>query len=122
VSVRIYVPGTLPGLASQWRAGRIEVTEAAVTAPDDSEDAEYAALMAAADVSAGLVAGLRTGSRRRLVIVVEVVVEVGEAVPKGVGLGVGLGEIVAVHVDPADDAGPDDDLAWFATQEIPDLL
>ena len=23
---------------------------------------------------------------------------------------------------PADDADPDDDLAWFATQEIPDLI
>ena len=29
--------------------------------------------------------------------------------------------VVAVHVDTADDADEDDDLAWYATQEIPDL-
>ena len=30
--------------------------------------------------------------------------------------------VVAVHVDTEDDADPDADLAWYATQEIPDLL
>jgi hypothetical protein len=36
-----------------------------------------------------------------------------------------LKRVVAVHADPADrpaDADPDDDLAWYATQEVPDLL
>ena len=31
-------------------------------------------------------------------------------------------DVVAVHVDTEDDADADDDLAWFATQEIGDLL
>jgi hypothetical protein len=31
-------------------------------------------------------------------------------------------EVVAVHVDVEDDADPDDDLAWWATQEVDDLL
>ena len=30
--------------------------------------------------------------------------------------------VASVHVDTDDDADPDDDLAWYATQEIPDLL
>jgi hypothetical protein len=33
--------------------------------------------------------------------------------------------VVAVHADDAErgpDADPDDDLAWYATQEVPDLL
>ena len=32
------------------------------------------------------------------------------------------GSWASVHVDTDDDADPDDDLAWYATQEIPDLL
>ena len=31
-------------------------------------------------------------------------------------------DVVAVHVDSEDDADADDDLAWWATQEIGDLL
>jgi hypothetical protein len=31
-------------------------------------------------------------------------------------------DVAAVHVDTEDGAEPDDDLAWFATQEIPHLL
>ena len=31
-------------------------------------------------------------------------------------------DVVAVHVDPEDDAAEDDELAWFATQEIGDLI
>ena len=30
--------------------------------------------------------------------------------------------VVAVHVDTEDDAEPDAELAWYATQEISDLL
>ncbi|HKE69895.1 MAG TPA: hypothetical protein VKB55_11600, partial [Nocardioidaceae bacterium] len=30
--------------------------------------------------------------------------------------------VAAVHADPVDDAADDDDLAWYATQEAPDLL
>ena len=38
---------------------------------------------------------------------------------------VAIADVVAVHCDTEDraaDADPDDDLAWFATQEIPDLI
>jgi len=38
---------------------------------------------------------------------------------------ISIADVVAVHADPADlpdDADPDDDLGWYATQEIPDLL
>jgi hypothetical protein len=31
-------------------------------------------------------------------------------------------DVVAVHADDRDDADPDDDLAWWATQEVGDLL
>ena len=34
-------------------------------------------------------------------------------------------DVVAVHADPAErpaDADPNEDLGWFATQEVPDLL
>ena len=38
---------------------------------------------------------------------------------------VALADVVAVHADPDDvpddGADPDDDLGWYATQEIPDL-
>jgi hypothetical protein len=33
----------------------------------------------------------------------------------------GGSELVAVHADTADDAGPDDDLAWYAAQELDSL-
>ena len=37
-------------------------------------------------------------------------------------LEVGGTEILAVHADPVDDADPDDDLAWYASQEVDSLL
>jgi hypothetical protein len=80
-----------------------------VTAPDDAEETEYAALMQAAAASRELLAG----PGRRVVVVAEVA-RLGDAVP--------LADVVAVHVDDRDDADEDDDLAWYATQEIPDLL
>jgi hypothetical protein len=51
-------------------------------------------------------AGLPAGLRRRVVVVLE-----------GDG-----NQIVAVHADSADDADPDDDLAWYASQELDSLL
>ena len=33
-----------------------------------------------------------------------------------------LRDVASVHVDTQDGADPDDELAWFATQEIPHLL
>ena len=99
--MRRYQPTTLSGLASG-----VTPDQEAVPADSDSEDDEYAALMTAADLSAELVVGLPDGQRRRVVAVFE-----------GDGA-----EMLAVHADTVDDASPDDDLAWYATQEVGSLL
>ena len=80
----------------------------AVVAVDESEDAEYAALVEAAEVSAEM-----SGGGRRVVVVAEVPHE-GAVAP--------LRDVASVHVDTQDGADPDDELAGFATQEIPHLL
>jgi hypothetical protein len=113
--VRVYLPTTLALLAEQHADGAVVVTDDVVVAEDDSEDAEYDALMTAADASAARLAG----PGRRVVVVAELdrEPEAGWTVP--------LKRVVAVHADTADravDADPDEDLGWFATQEIPDLL
>lgn len=106
MSVRVYVPATLDLLARFHAAGEVP-TAGAVVAADESEDAEYAALCEAADASAAL------GGRRRVVVVCEVPHE-GAVAP--------MRDVASVHVDVEDDADPDEDLAWFATQEVPHLL
>ena len=67
-----------------------------------------AALVEAAEVSAEM-----SGGGRRVVVVAEVPHE-GAVAP--------LRDVASVHVDTQDGADPDDELAWFATQEIPHLL
>ncbi|MGY2702169.1 MULTISPECIES: DUF6912 family protein [unclassified Nocardioides] len=112
--MRIYLPTTLALLADQHAEGAVVVTDDLVVAEDDSEDGEYAALMTAADASAALLAG----PGRRVVVVAELDTE-----PEP-GWTVPLKRVVAVHADTADrpvGADPDEDLGWFATQEIPDL-
>ncbi|GAA1142523.1 hypothetical protein GCM10009606_22670 [Nocardioides aquiterrae] len=111
----MYLPTTLALLAEQHAEGVVVVPEDVVVAEDDSEDAEYAALMTAADASTALLGG----PGRRVVVVAELDQEPapGGAVP--------LRRVAAVHADVADrpaGADPDEDLGWFATQEIPDLL
>lgn len=113
--MRVYLPTTLTLLAEQHAEGALVVTDDLVVAEDDGEDAEYAALMTAADASAALLAG----PGRRVVVVAELdrEPEPGWTVP--------MKRVVAVHADVADrpaDADPDEDLGWFATQEIPDLI
>ena len=109
---RRYLPTTLPRLAEQWDGEGPELLDP-VLAEDDSEETEYAALMTAADASAELLAGLPDGRRRRVVVVVETA---------SADAPVRWRDVVAVPVDDRDDADPDDDLAWWATQEIGDLL
>ena len=109
---RSYLPTTLPRLAEDWAADGPRVADPVVAA-DDSEETEYAALMTAADASAELVSGLADGQRRRVVVVVETA---------GSGGPPAWRDVVAVHVDSDDDADPDDDLAWWATQEVGDLI
>ena len=109
---RIYRATSLDGLRALLEAGALPADPDAIVADGDDENAEYAALMTAADVSAALL----TGPGRRVVVVAEVG-DPAAAVP--------LGTVVAVHADTADrplDADPDEDLAWFAAQEIESLL
>ena len=109
---RVYVAATLADLARFHAAGAVPADAGRIAAEGDDEESEYAALMAAAAESAAL----RPAAGRRVVVVAEVA-DVGGPIP--------MREVVAVHCDPEDraaDADPDDDLAWFASQEIPDLL
>ena len=111
---RIYVPATVESLARWHHAGAIPAGALAegYAAADETEEGEYAALMSAADASAGLL----PGPGRRVVVVVDAA---------GGDAAVGWDDVVAVHADlderPAG-ADPDEDLGWFATQEVPDLL
>ncbi len=119
MTVRVYLPTTLDALAEQVPTGAVRSAGEVFTAPDESEDGEYAALRAAADASAAVLAGatgLADGRRRRVVVVAEVDAEPapGDPVP--------VGDVVAAHADTADDADPDEELAWYATQEIPHLI
>ncbi|GAA5124253.1 hypothetical protein GCM10023339_45470 [Alloalcanivorax gelatiniphagus] len=113
---RRYLPTTLPLLAEDWAGDGPRVVDP-VVADDDGEETEYAALMTAADASAELVAGLPDGHRRRVVVVVESDARSGASEGPAAWR-----DVVAVHVDSDDDADPDDDLAWWATQEVGDLV
>lgn len=115
MTVRAYLPTTLALLAAQYADGALVVTDDVVVAVEDDEESEYDALMTAAEASAVLLAG----PGRRVVVVAEL-----EKAPEP-GWTVPLKRIVAVHADTEDrpaGADPDDDLAWFATQEIPFLV
>jgi hypothetical protein len=109
---RIYVPATAETLA-RWHAdGVIPATALAEAfeAPDETEEGEYAALMSAADASAAML----TGPGRRFVVVVDSLYAPAD-----------WSDVAAVHADAQDrpaDADPNEDLAWFATQEVADLL
>jgi hypothetical protein len=109
---RLYLPATPISLA-ELDGGSVLDTAEAFVAADESEESEYDALVAAAESSAALVSGLGDGLRRRIVIVAEV---------PGEPVSIGIADVVAVHADPEDDAVADDDLGWYATQEIPDLI
>ena len=112
MTVRIYLPSTPVKLATWWASGVVPAEAERYVASDSTEDAEYAALMEAAEASAGL----QAGPCRRVVVVAEVGTADGP---------VPLREVVAVHADPEERPGrpdPDDDLAWYAVQEIRDLL
>ena len=107
--MRTYVPASLDLLAAWVAEGVVPWPAEPVQAVDEDEESEYAALMTAADASAELIGG----AGRRVVVVAEVASE-GHPIP--------LKRVVAVHADVDDFTDPDDDLAWFATQEIEQLL
>jgi hypothetical protein len=110
--VRVYVPTTIAGLAQLRSDGSLPASADRYVADGDGEEQEYAALVAAAADSARLL----SGPGRRVVVVAEV------ADPDG---DVPLGDVVAVHADPEGrpaGADPEEDLGWYATQEIEQLL
>jgi len=109
VTVRVYIPTTLTELAAYDATGVIPESDQKVTAAGEDEESEYLALMTAADASVELLGGVG----RRVVVVAEVP-DLAGSVP--------ISLVVAVHADTEDFTDPDDDLPWFATQEIPDLL
>jgi hypothetical protein len=116
--IRLYVPATLLLLAELGRTGSVTVGDEVVLASDRSEDAEYDALMTAAEISALAARALDVGHRRRVVIVAEV---------PTVGGSIDIADVVAVHADTDDvpdgvDPADLDDLGWYATHEICDLL
>lgn len=108
--IRVYVPATFEELA-RFHADDAVPTTGAVLAEDTTEEAEYDALMEAAVLSAERAAA--TSDPRRVVIAVDVTTP---------GLTAAVADVASVHVDPAPGAEPDDDLAWYARQEIPHLL
>lgn len=142
MSVRIYLPTTATGLAALVEQGRLAgplrahaVTEGLRREWSDGDDEgwEYAALMAAAADSASLRAA---AERPRRYVVAADVPEVCVAPVAGpqaedvtlveVSADVVWKNVAAAHVDTEDWAGdapdPDEDLAWFATQEIRHLV
>jgi hypothetical protein len=106
---RVYVPGSLQLLAEWVAADSVPWPTDPISPSDEDEESEYAALMTAADASVELIGG----AGRRVVLVAEVASE-GHPIP--------LRRVVAAHADVEDFTDVDDDLAWFATQEIADLL
>lgn len=135
MTVRVYVPCTLSGLARYAADGGIgpsPVHAHAVTAwlrsswPEAQEDEwEYAALMAAAD-DAGASLSPEVGLRRVVLVAeVERVTEDLESTAVTVDSALAMRLVQALQADPADidPSSPDPgELGWFAVQEIPDLL
>lgn len=117
--MRLYLPATLDTLAELHREGAMGVGDDVVVAEGDAEDQEYDALMTAAQAAAELAAEREPGERRRVVVVADLA---AARLPTRIT----LADVVAVHADPDDvpddGADPDDDLGWYATQEIGALL
>ena len=112
MTVRYYVPTTLDRLRTYVERGRLPDDVDRFDPEGDDEESEYAALMEAAHRAAALL----DGPGRRVVVVAEV---------DAPGAALAMSDVVAVHCDVADrpvSADPDEDLAWFATQEIDELL
>jgi hypothetical protein len=113
--VRLYLPLTLSGLARLRDNGSLPASTDRYVADADTEEAEYAALSAASADAAELL----DGPGRRVVVVAELP---DGADPDGE---VHLRDVVAIHADAEDrpaGADVDEDLGWYATQEIDAIL
>ena len=112
MTARVYLPATLAALSDWHAVGEVPADPERIRPAGTEEESEYAALMAAAAASGDL----QPHGGRRVVVVAE---------PPSAEGPIRFGDVVAVHCDIDDrppDADPDEDLAWFATQEIPGLL
>lgn len=133
-ATRVYVPMTYALLAELVSAGRIAGPRAAhAVTPSlraawpeaDEEELEYAALCAAAGSSWAM---RGAGSTRRFVLAADVALEASSSAKEGeVATSVQVGDVslrnlAAVHVDLQDVTDLDDDLAWFAPQELVNLV
>lgn len=105
--MRLYIPATLEQLRAYRDAAAIPEVAERVTAADESEEAEYLALMTAADASAAM------GAQRRVVIVADRPIEYGE---------IFWSELVAVHADGEPFTDPDDEPGWYGVQEVAAIL
>jgi hypothetical protein len=105
--VRLYIPATLEQLRAYRDGATIPEAADRIVATDDSEEAEYLALMTAADASAEM------GAERRVVIVADRPIEYGE---------IFWSELVAVHADGKPFTDPDDEPGWYGVQEVAAIL
>ena len=134
MSTRVWVPATTALLATWAAAGEVPAGHGhAVTSalrqewPDaGDEEWEYVVLLAAADEAATLL----DAPGRRVVVVVEAR-DVAELEGTGASFAdpVPWRRVVAVHADPVGarvapgaSAEDEDDLGWYAVQEVPDVL
>lgn len=145
----VFLPSTVPALAALLDEGRLEGTPlTAFTAdagPDgDSEEAEYAAMYAAAEASLRMLAADPAAPRRRVVLAAEMPdraiehearhgADVAQVLLQGA---VPYKRLKSVHVDdpdvaediaeaaadPDSDAAEDHELMWFAVQEARHLV
>lgn len=101
------------GLRREWPADLVV----------DTDDLEYAALMAAAD-AARVLAEATDGRRRVLAADADAAPDPDGGHPAAVVVAAGLdrARVASAHIDLEPVEDPDEDLAWFAPEEIPGLV
>ncbi|WP_017604649.1 DUF6912 family protein [Nocardiopsis alkaliphila] len=141
----VFLPSTVPALAALLEEGRVEGTPLTAFVADpgvegDSEEAEYAAMYAAAEESLRMLAADPEAPRRRVVLAAEMPDRIiehrahqGEGVARVSVLGaIPYKKLKSVHVDdvdaaedvaeavedPASEAVEGHELMWFAVQEL----
>lgn len=137
--MRVYLPASVDDLRRLHGDGELLVSGVGYAATRrlaadldglGDEETEFALTSAAAEASLSDLADAGLSSGRRIVVVAEVaerVVAEREDAPGVVGIvePVRLSEIAAILMDSSDVdtvVGSDDDLGWYATQELATLL
>ena len=140
----VFLPSTLPALATVLDEGRARVP-VAFAADTDDEEAEYEAMYAAAEASLRLLAAAPDAPRRRVVLAANLadhlVEEEGREGPdvlrvRIVGGSIPYKRLASAHIDdeaaeadiaeaaadPGSDASDGHELMWYALQELRHLL